>query len=150
MTNERHLLTKREALLSRGDARRMGMSFRLMPGARIALTPVKGARENATCFSQGETLLCKSGGQAAPTRSVPVRRSRAARHRAYKSAPDARYLGRETPTGEPVACCRETLLHSAGLTSCSTGSPTQWFPSYRTGLTAYSTRSLTQWHYHDY
>ncbi|KAB8320149.1 hypothetical protein SD81_000420 [Tolypothrix campylonemoides VB511288] len=53
MTNERHLLTKREALLCRGDARRMGMSFRLMLRARVALTPVKGARENATCGTVG-------------------------------------------------------------------------------------------------
>ncbi|WP_414587442.1 hypothetical protein [Scytonema sp. PCC 10023] len=56
MTNERHLLTKREALLSRGDARRMGMSFRLMPGAQIALTPVKGARETLLQYSIADAV----------------------------------------------------------------------------------------------
>ena len=61
MTNERHLLTKREALLSSPDVRRLGMSFRLMPGARIALTPVKGARETPT----GEPVAVSSGNRSA-------------------------------------------------------------------------------------
>jgi hypothetical protein len=60
MTNERHLLTKREALLSSPDVRRLGMSFRLMPGARIALTPVKGARETPT----GEPVAVSSGNRS--------------------------------------------------------------------------------------
>ena len=60
MTNERHLLTKREALLSSPDARRMGMSFRLVPGARIALTPVPRARETPT----GEAVAVSSGNRS--------------------------------------------------------------------------------------
>ena len=66
MTNERHLLTKREALLSSPDVRRLGMSFRLMPGARIALTPVKGARETPT----GEPVAVSSG--SPPAALVPL------------------------------------------------------------------------------
>ncbi|MBW4501578.1 MAG: hypothetical protein KME57_18955 [Scytonema hyalinum WJT4-NPBG1] len=60
MTNERHLLTKREALLSSPDARRMGMSFRLVPGARIALTPVPRARQTPT----GEPVAVSSGNRS--------------------------------------------------------------------------------------
>jgi hypothetical protein len=68
MTNERHLLTKREALLSSPDVRRLGMSFRLMPGARIALTPVKGARETPT----GEPVAVSSGNPPAALVSLPT------------------------------------------------------------------------------
>ncbi len=51
--------------------------------------------------------------------------------------PDARRLGRETPSGSPDACCGRPS-RSTGLTSCSAGSPTQWLKF----MAAFKSRSM--------